>query len=242
MHFLRRRLALVLFAGAGATALGCSLIVEYDEARIPSDVPTDTGVEAAIDTGTPIIDSGSPSDSAPVDSDGTDTAVPDTADSAAPDAGDTAAPDTADTAAPDTADTAAPDTADTAPPDTEVADSAPADTSDGGPTVSFAADIQPIFSARCTSCHSGGGASGGMSLASGEAYGNLVGVAANCTPGSFTRVVAFSTTTSLLWLKTSDDPSKCGSAMPLGTAGLKTIAPADFAKLETWILEGALNN
>ena len=37
------RLGLILFAAGGLTALGCSLIVEFDESKIPSE---DTGLVA----------------------------------------------------------------------------------------------------------------------------------------------------------------------------------------------------
>jgi len=235
MKLLRSRAVLVSFVGAALTALGCSLIVEFDEARIPIEPSADVGADSALDTAMPPVDSGGGTDTAM----GTDSAMPtdsavgaDTADSAM-------AADTADSAmAADTemADTSAADTADSAPTDTGAAD-----TADGGPTISFAADVQPIFNARCIGCHSGGGAPAGMSLASGVSHGNLVGVATTCT-STIKRVEPFSTTNSMLWRKTSNDSTKCGDAMPQGTAGLATIAPADFAKIEKWIQEGALNN
>lgn len=215
--FLRHRIALASFAGA-ITALGCSLIVDPDESSIPVEPTTDTGVETSIDTS---IDTGGP----------IDTGSP----------ADTGTPDAADTAPADTADTATPDTADTAIADTAVADTATADTAGDATTVSFAGDVQPIFTARCTSCHSGSGASGGMSLAAGVARGNLVNVSSMCD-SSVKRVVPFDTGNSMLWRKTAKSMI-CGSPMPLGsTDGLKVDAPGDFAKIETWIAEGALDN
>ena len=106
--------------------------------------------------------------------------------------------------------------------------------------VSFARDITKIFSDSCVSCHTGTG-SGGLDLTAAVAYANLVGIASQCR-ASVKRVVAGDPSKSLLWLKTSDDAAKCGSAMPLGSTGLKTTQPADFAKLEKWIQDGALNN
>ena len=202
----------------------------------PDSVVADT---TALDT--MVVDTAS-ADTTVVDTTVADTTVLDTK------VADTTVVDTtvADTFVPDTsvADTAMPDTTvvDTGPADTGPADTGPADTgpADTGP-VSFAADIQPIFSARCTGCHSGGFPSGGMNLSSGVAYANIVNVTSNCT-ASLKRIVPSSRSSSLMWLKTSNDPAKCGSAMPFGGPGLKTTAPADFAKLERWIDEGALDN
>ena len=104
--------------------------------------------------------------------------------------------------------------------------------------ISFQNDVVPIFTANgCTGCHGG---SGGLFLST-TPYANLVNVTSNCDPTK-KRVVPGDTAKSLIWLKTSNDAAKCGSSMPLGGTPLKTGNPADFAKLETWILQGALNN
>lgn len=127
--YIRSRIAIATFAGAAVTALGCSLIVEFDESRIPGE---DTGVDAAdtgIDTGRPdttVTDTGMP------DTTVVDTGTPDTTDTATPDTADTTPADTADTTPADTADTAIEDTADTTPADT--ADTATEDTADTTPT------------------------------------------------------------------------------------------------------------
>ncbi|MBI2387974.1 MAG: hypothetical protein HYV09_00020 [Deltaproteobacteria bacterium] len=185
-----------------------------------------------------------PADSAVASDSSTDAALDTAADTAATDSGsETAATDTA------SADTASADTAsaDTASADTAATDAASADTGSdsaatdtGAATVHYAADIQPIFDARCISCHSGAG-SGGLVLSSGVSHGNLVNVAASCAP-STKRVAPGSPSDSMLWRKLSNDAAKCGSAMPLGTAGLKATQPALFAKIEAWILAGAPND
>jgi hypothetical protein len=56
------------------------------------------------------------------------------------------------------------------------------------------------------------------------------------------RVVAFDTQSSMLWLKTLPDDSRCGSAMPFMTDGLGVIAPDEFTLIETWIAQGAQDN
>ena len=119
-----------------------------------------------------------------------------------------------------------------------------------GPTVSFANDVQPIFGKQlCVSCHGPdhpGGPAGDLDLTEGLAYNNLVNqpTSDGCmqnVPDSV-RVVPFDPQSSMLWLKTLPDDARCGVPMPWGTDGLGVIAPDDFAILETWISEGALDN
>ncbi len=118
-----------------------------------------------------------------------------------------------------------------------------------GSTVSFANDVQPIFDARCISCHNPdrpGGPTGGLALTADQAYANLVDqptsdACMEAVPGSV-RVVPFDPMSSMLWLKTLPDDSRCGAPMPRGTDGLGVIAPDEFAFLETWISEGAQDN
>lgn len=117
---------------------------------------------------------------------------------------------------------------------------------DGGGAVSFAQDIQPIFNSQCASCHNSTTARGSLDLTSPGSYQRLVNVAssASCSaqvPG-VPRVKPGDTMGSMLWRKTKPDPSKCLNAMPNGTLGLGVIAPDQFAKIEAWIQQGALNN
>jgi chitodextrinase len=107
-------------------------------------------------------------------------------------------------------------------------------------TVSFASAVQTVFNNQCT-CHTLG-SSGQLSLASGQAYNNLVNVASSCDPTK-KRVVPSDTANSLLWLKLSNDPSRCGGSMPQGfPGGLKAKDLTDFTTVEKWIQEGAQNN
>jgi hypothetical protein len=117
-----------------------------------------------------------------------------------------------------------------------------------GPTVSFANDIQPIFTARCAFCHTDrpGGPAGSLYLDEGRAYADLVNqpTSDGCmaeAPGSV-RVVPFDPLSSMLWLKTRPDDARCGVPMPWGTPGLGIDFPDEFALLETWISQGALDN
>src|SRR5207244_3270273 len=109
---------------------------------------------------------------------------------------------------------------------------------DGG--VSFAFDVQPIFNAR-RSCHFTVTPSGGLPLTPDASYAALVNVAANCN-ATVKRVLPGSLSGSMLWRKLEADPTRCGNPMPNLTAGLCTIAPAEHAKVQSWIAQGAKNN
>jgi hypothetical protein len=113
---------------------------------------------------------------------------------------------------------------------------------DGGGMVSFAQDVRPIFNNRCTpSCHNPTALQGGLDLTGPDSYGRLVNVPTNCNP-AVPRVKQGDTMGSMLWRKTKPDPSRCGVPMPNFTAGLGVIAPTEFATIEAWIQQGALNN
>ena len=105
------------------------------------------------------------------------------------------------------------------------------------PPVSFANDIQLIFSTRaCLACHSGPAASGGMDLSPSVAYGNLV----NRTSFGYApavRVKPFEPENSVLHEKLADT-GKFGGSMPQGS----TIPPAEVEKVRQWIVAGAPNN
>lgn len=96
--------------------------------------------------------------------------------------------------------------------------------------------IQPIWNAWC-SCHTQGAGSGGLSLAPGSSYNNLVLVPA--AGGVQVRVFPGVPEESYLWLKLNDlhlEAGGSGLAMPLGSFPL----PADDLDLiEAWILANA---
>lgn len=100
--------------------------------------------------------------------------------------------------------------------------------------ISFAEDIQPIFTASCVGCHGLGG-NGGLDLREGSAYGNLVGVDSQGYPGK--RVMADEPANSVLYLKLTGD-SSTGTRMP--PAGLLPEAQRNLVR--DWIAEGAQDN
>jgi len=97
-------------------------------------------------------------------------------------------------------------------------------------TVSFATQVQPIFTANCTSaCHSPGGIAAFMNLSAGNAYASLV----QSTPP---RVVAGSSSTSVLYGRIS------GSIVPQMPLGRPALSAADQTLIKDWIDQGAANN
>lgn len=80
-----------------------------------------------------------------------------------------------------------------------------------------------------------------MSLAVGQARGELVSVPSACDM-AIARVQPFSLVNSMLWRKVAADSTMCGGAMPLGTAGLKIVAPEELQKIELWLMQGAQDN
>ncbi len=126
-------------------------------------------------------------------------------------------------------------------------------TTDGGScnvaSISFSRDVQPIFTARCTAggCHSAISPAGDLNLTAPGAVARLVNqpTSSPCN-GAFPnvpRVKPGDTRNSMIWRKCSDDPTKCFDAMPPPLARpLITSSPCEFARLEAWIQQGALDN
>ena len=106
--------------------------------------------------------------------------------------------------------------------------------------MSFANEIQPIFNARCATCHIATDL-GNLSLAVGQSRAELLNVPSACNT-SVVLVQPFSLVNSMLWRKLAADPTMCGGQMPLGTAGLKIVAPDELQKIERWLMQGAQNN
>jgi hypothetical protein len=108
------------------------------------------------------------------------------------------------------------------------------------PPVSFAASVQPMFSANCATsgCHSGTFAAAGLDLGVGQAYANIVNVASTEQP-LLKRVLPGDAASSYLYQKLTNAPGISGAPMPLGSFPL----PADdLDVIEAWINQGALNN
>ena len=105
------------------------------------------------------------------------------------------------------------------------------------PKISFANEIQPIFTPKCASagCHKGGTPAGNLNLEAGNSYTNLVNVPANY--GTAILVVPSVAGSSVLWHKVADT-GIYGGVMPM--AGPLQSFEQDLIK--KWINEGALNN
>ena len=110
----------------------------------------------------------------------------------------------------------------------------------GGATVSFAAQIQPIFNDNCAlaGCHAAGSGAGGLVLAEGQAYGNTVNVPSSEQPSLF-RVKPGSPDDSYLVRKIRGDSSISGGRMPLNRPPLDDSL---INLIVTWVSEGAQNN
>lgn len=108
-------------------------------------------------------------------------------------------------------------------------------TPDPEPTVSFSADVQPIFDARCVVCHDSDGPSG-MTLLSGVSHGELVGVTA--TGYAALRIAPGEPESSVLYNKITDS-GLYGGIMP---AAGPALTAEQIAVIAAWIEEGALDN
>jgi hypothetical protein len=100
--------------------------------------------------------------------------------------------------------------------------------------VLFSNTIQPIFTSQCGGgCH---GSNGGLSLAVGSSYSNLVNVQAQSSCTSLKRVLPNDAANSVLFKKVSGNT--CGTRMPEGSA----LTAGDIALIQDWINQGAKNN
>jgi len=116
----------------------------------------------------------------------------------------------------------------------------------GGATVSFANDIQPIFSGNCASsgCHGTVNANPGnkpMVLVAGQSYDNIVGVASGEVP-SMQRIRAGQPDNSYLIHKlqgTHRGVGGSGERMPLGRSPL---SQGQVDLIRTWTANGAPRN
>lgn len=104
----------------------------------------------------------------------------------------------------------------------------------GGGTVpvSYADDVQPIWSAHCTGCHGG---TAGLELGAPDSRANLVGVASANWGGVL--VVAGDPAASILYRKLTGDGG-VGDRMPQGGA----LGAGDIETVRRWIAEGAPDN
>ncbi|HEX5745373.1 MAG TPA: cadherin-like domain-containing protein [Archangium sp.] len=105
----------------------------------------------------------------------------------------------------------------------------------------YARDIQPIWDAQCTNCHS---SPRGLDLRASNSYASLVNAAgtgsypAGC--GGTTRVVPNDPNDSLLVKKISG--TACGGRMPQGNTDYFDNNPGQLTRIRSWILAGARND
>jgi len=111
----------------------------------------------------------------------------------------------------------------------------------GGDGVSFAGDLQPIFTSTCSgsTCHAGRRPAAGLSLAAGSSYANLVGVAASGCSDGRVRVAPGAPDSSYILDKLLGMNMCRGQQMPLMNPNLPT---AQTDMIRSWICDGAPNN
>lgn len=102
---------------------------------------------------------------------------------------------------------------------------------------SFAADIQPIFTASCVSpsCHGGAGQAG-LVLTAGQAYAELVNIASTQEPAR-SRVLPGDSMNSYIVIKL-EGRQTVGTRMPPGAA----LNAVSVQNIKNWIDRGANNN
>ncbi|MCB9758238.1 MAG: hypothetical protein H6739_00220 [Alphaproteobacteria bacterium] len=119
--------------------------------------------------------------------------------------------------------------------DTDTDSDADAD-SDSDTDLSFASDVEPIIQGNCSPCHTSN-TSGGLSMASGAGYGNLVDVPSGEAMG-MDRVEPGDPGNSYMWRKlegTHNEAGGSGDRMPKNG----TMSQGDLDIIEQWISGGA---
>jgi len=114
---------------------------------------------------------------------------------------------------------------------------------DGLPTVSFAADVQPILTARCatSSCHGGSSPRESLSLAAGSAHGELVGVKTTECSGARTLVVPGDPSASY-FLSKARGVDLCGTSRRMPPPPKASLSATDLDTIGAWICGGALDD
>jgi len=115
----------------------------------------------------------------------------------------------------------------------------PKDTGNGNGSATFSGGVQPIFNNNCafSGCHGTSGPQGGLVLAEGEAYDNIVNVPSS-EVSSYNRIEPNKPDSSFLYLKINSNPPS-GARMPYGGPYL---SDSQISTIETWINEGAKDN
>lgn len=109
--------------------------------------------------------------------------------------------------------------------------------------VSLARDLQPVFTARCTTqfCHGTASQVALLHLAPGFAHGSLVEVSSQSSAcNAYKRVrPGLPDQSYLMWKLAGTGPCLAGVRMPKGAAALP---PAEMSLIRDWISAGAKNN
>jgi hypothetical protein len=108
-------------------------------------------------------------------------------------------------------------------------------------TAALGADVQPIFATSCLGggCHDAADDAAGLTLTSGAAFADLVGVATSQCNGARTRVVPGAPDSSYLIHKLTDVDACTGQQMPANA----TPRPwSEVATVVRWICAGAAND
>jgi len=102
---------------------------------------------------------------------------------------------------------------------------------------SFASNVQPLYNAKCTICHSGTAATAGLNLSSGNAYANTVNVDSQ-QDRTKKLILPSDADNSYIVIKV-EGRQTVGDRMPAGTGDLSAN---EIQTLKTWTNEGAQNN
>lgn len=109
------------------------------------------------------------------------------------------------------------------------------------PTVSFSAQVQPIFTAKCATvgCHGGSRPEQGLHLGAGQAYGEIVNVGSTQCAASKLVLPGAPSTSYLMWKIQGSGPCFLGQRMP---SSRPPLSAADIATISNWVAEGAPSN
>ena len=113
----------------------------------------------------------------------------------------------------------------------------------GAALVSFATDVQPIFTQNCAfaGCHAGATPARGLNLEAGQAFDNLVGIPSGGMP-AMNLVQPGDPDNSYLFKKHRGDADIVGGRMPLNDPTFFDNNPDLLDLEEDWIRQGAQNN
>ncbi|OJH34865.1 Ig-like domain-containing protein [Cystobacter ferrugineus] len=102
---------------------------------------------------------------------------------------------------------------------------------------SYAQDIEPLWSAKCSSCHNENSPEG-LNLQVGKSHASLMASGGGACAGP--RVSPGHPEESLLVRRISGE--ECGIRMPMGDSDYFDLNQGEFTRIRSWILAGALDN